>query len=381
MNFAFVCHLDPENVATWSGTPHAIIKNLRELGHSVTTVCPRDNCWHLDTRIKGRVYRHLFGKVYHAGRSPSVFRRRSRVVNEQLKSLPGVDYVLAIFPVDAAFLKSDKPIAIIHDATWCQLLDYYPGLERNVLAKESIVDGQVLDRAALNNCAKAVYFSAWAGNSAIHDMHCDASKVRAIVPGANLTARPTRSQVLESIQHRAKNECQLLFVGQDWVRKGAAKAVAVTQRLNELGTPARLYIVGCQAPENESLPESVHVLGFLDKKSPEDRQTIERLFTTSHFLILPTEADCSPIVLCEAAAFGLPCLAHDVGGVGSILQAGRTGQLFSRTSSPADWAQWLHRTFADPNAYAQLALGALDDAQTRLNWESFCKEFVNFIAS
>jgi glycosyltransferase involved in cell wall biosynthesis len=381
MNFAFVCHLDPENSATWSGTPHSIIKSLRNLGHSVTSVCPRDSSWHLDARIKGRVYRHLFGTVYHAGRSPSVFRRRAKVASKKLSSLSGVDYVLAIFPVDAAFLKSDKPIAIIHDATWYQLLDFYPGLERNRLAKESITDGQILDRAALSNCTKAVYFSTWAGNSAVQDMRCEEQKIRAIVPGANLSSRPDKAKVLEFIKSRPMDRCRLLFVGQDWIRKGAAKAVTVTQNLNELGTPAELYLVGCQPPKSVVLPECVQVLGFLDKKSPADRQTIERLFSTSHFLLLPTEADCTPIVLCEAAAFGLPYLAHDVGGVASIVQSGKTGQLFNLASTPEDWAQWLHLTFADPENYSRLAMSALEDAHARLNWDSFCQEMVRFLCS
>jgi glycosyltransferase involved in cell wall biosynthesis len=381
MNFAFVCHLDPENVATWSGTPHSIIEHLRELGHSVTSVCPRDISWHLGARVKGRMYRHLFGKIYHAGRSPAVFRQRARAVSQQLGNLPEVDYVLAIFPVDAAFLQSKKPIAIIHDATWYQLLDFYPGLERQKLASESITDGQVLDRAALNNCTKAVYFSTWAGNSAIRDMRCDVRKVRTIVPGANLSTRPAKSIVLEFIKSRPKDRCKLLFVGQDWTRKGAAKAVAVVKSLNALGTPAELYIVGCRAPESETLPDFVHQLGFLNKNVLADRQAIERLFATSHFFVLPTAADCSPIVLCEAAAYGLPCLSHDVGGVASIVQRGKTGQLFSLASQPEEWAQWLQRTFADPEAYSQSALRAYEDAQTRLNWKSFCKELVDFLRS
>lgn len=379
MNFAFVCHLDPENVATWSGTPHYIIENLRKLGHTVTSICPRDTAWHLDARIKGRVYRHLFGKVYHAGRSPSIFRRRAAILNKQLQRHPEVDYVLAIFPVDAAFLRSPKPIAIIHDSTWHQLLDFYPGLERSNLAPETITDGEALDRAALSNCSRAVYFSDWAANSAIQDMRCDPRKVRAIVPGANLRAWPAKSKVLEFIKARPHDRCQLLLVGQDWTRKGAAKAVAVTKCLNELGTPAELYIVGCQPPKDFSLPPFVHQVGFLDKDSPADRQTIERLFATSHFFIFPTTADCAGIVLCEAAAFGLPGAAHEVGGVASLMQNGSTGRLFSLDSQPGAWAEWLHRTFADFHVYSQFALRALEDAQARLNWKAFCQELVDFL--
>lgn len=381
MNFAFVCSLDPENVSTWSGIPSYIIKSLRELGHSVTAVCPPDPSWNLEQRIKGRMYRHFFHKAYHAGRSPGLLRRRARIFEKELQKTSGIDYVLTIFPVDGAYLKSEKPIAIIHDATWCQLLDFYPGLERNILAKETINDGCVSDEAALSNCTKAVYFSQWACASAERDMHCDKRKLRAIAPGSNLNSSPTEVEVRQFVKNRRTDRCQLLFVGQDWHRKGAAKAVAIAKCLNESGTPADLHIVGCSAPKGEVLPEYIHVLGFLDKNSPANRQTITRLFETCHFFVLPTIADTAGIVFCEAASYGMPCLTHEVGGVGSIVVAGRNGKLFSLSSQPQEWAQYLRQAFANPDAYMQAAMSSLQEARNRLNWASFSKEFVEFLHS
>lgn len=381
MNFAFVCSLNPEDVATWSGIPSFIVKALRKLGHSVTIVCPADPSWHLEQRVKGRIYKHFFGKVYHAGRSPGLLQQRARLFEKELKKLPGIDYVLAIFPIDAAYLKSEKPIAIIHDATWCQLLDFYPGLERNVLAKETITDGCTSDQAALHNCKKAVYFSQWACASAVRDLHCDERKLRAIPPGSNLNFCPSEYEVVQFLKDRRKDRCQLLLVGQDWHRKGASKAVAITKCLNELGTPADLHIVGCQAPDGEVLPEYIHVQGFLDKNSPTNRQIIDRLFESCHFFVLPTIADAAGIVFCEAASYGMPCLAHDLGGIASIIEPGKNGQLFSLTSKPQEWAEWLQKTFANHDTYLHFALNSLKEAHNRLNWESFCKKFVEFLRS
>jgi glycosyltransferase involved in cell wall biosynthesis len=351
------------------------------LGHSVTVVCPKDSLWHLEARIKGRIYKHFAGKVYHAGRSPSLLRQRARAFNKQLQELSSIDYILTIFPVDAAYLKTEKPIAVIHDATWFQLLDFYPGLERSKLANESVADGYAMDLAALRKCKKAVYFSTWASTSAIRDMHCEQHKVRTIAPGANLTVRPARSQALQHLKTRSKDRCQLLFIGQEWERKGAGKAVTIAKCLNEMGTPTELNIVGCPAPENEVMPEFVRIHGFLNKNSAQDRQTIERLFASSHFFVLPTTADCTPIVLCEAAFYGLPSLSHDVGGVATIVQSGKTGQLFSLTSSPQEWAQWLRDIYADAKTYSGFAERSIEDAHARLNWESFGRELVNFLRS
>lgn len=381
MNFAFVCHLDPEDVSTWSGIPHFIIKTLRELGHSVTSVSPKDSSWHLGTRIRGRIYRHFFGKVYHAGRSPTVLRRQAKAFDKKLEKLSQIDYVLTIFPRDAAFLKPQKPIVVIHDATWHQLIDFYPGLEQNVLANETVNDGHVVDMAALRNCKKAAYFSPWACASAVDDMNCEARKVRAIAPGANLDKHLSKLQVLQIIKDRSKDRCKLLFIGQDWQRKGAAKAIAITKCLNDLGTIAEIYIVGCSAPKGEILPEFVHVLGFLKKGSPSDRKKIEQLFATSHFFVLPTMADCTPIVMCEAAVYGIPCLSHNVGGVSAIVQTGKNGQLFSLNSQPLEWAQWLHELFNDSNSYLEFATRSLEDAHARLNWGSFCQGLIEFLRS
>ncbi|WP_137463714.1 glycosyltransferase, partial [Escherichia coli] len=44
-------------------------------------------------------------------------------------------------------------------------------------------------------------------------------------------------------------------------------------------------------------------------------------------LLLPTIADCYGMVFCEAAAFGLPVVATDTGGVSSIVINERTGIL------------------------------------------------------
>ena len=381
MNFAFVCHLDPENMSTWSGTPSFIIKTLRELGHSVTSVCPQDLSWHLTARFKGRIQKHFFGRNYHAGRSPRVLKRRAKILGAALNRLTEIDYVLTIFPTDAAFLKSEAPIAIIHDATWSQLLDFYPGLERDYLAKETIEDGFISDLAALTNCKKSIYFSAWARASAIRDMRCEQTKVRTIAPGANLLNRPLKLQVLRYIENRSTERCKLLFVGQDWRRKGADKAVAITKHLNELGAPAELHLVGCLPPDNRSIPNYVILHGFLDKCLPKDCQNLDHLFATSHFFVLPTIAENAGVVFCEAASYGMPSLTHNIGGVATIVQDRKNGRLFDLNSTPLEWAQWIQAVFQDQKAYSQFAAWSLEDAHTRLNWESFCKELVEFLSS
>ena len=55
-------------------------------------------------------------------------------------------------------------------------------------------------------------------------------------------------------------------------------------------------------------------------------------------MLFPTRADCTPIALCEAAAYGIPVVAADVGGISSIVTP-NTGRLMPATSTPEDYAE------------------------------------------
>ena len=59
-----------------------------------------------------------------------------------------------------------------------------------------------------------------------------------------------------------------------------------------------------------------------------ERDTLYRAFAESHFLVLPTQADCTPLVIAEANAFGVPCLVSVLGGLPTLVQDGQNGRLY-----------------------------------------------------
>ncbi len=109
-------------------------------------------------------------------------------------------------------------------------------------------------------------------------------------------------------------------MGVDWHRKGGDIAYAVAKRLNQIGLPTELTVVGCQPLINEPIPKFVKSLGFIKKSAPEGKERLNRLIIESHFLILPSLADCTPMVFPEANSLGVPCLSTKVGGIPSIIQ-------------------------------------------------------------
>jgi glycosyltransferase involved in cell wall biosynthesis len=171
------------------------------------------------------------------------------------------------------------------------------------------------------------------------------------------------------IDRRPRDHCRMLFISVDWQRKGGPTALAVAEELNRRGLDTRLTVVGCE-PESESpLPPFVDALGFISKRTDEGQRRLSELLGGSHFFLLPTRADCTPIVYCEAAAFGLPSLATRTGGVPSVIRDDVNGQLFDLDASAGAYADYVERVFRDEQAYRKLACGAFQEYRSRLNWD------------
>jgi glycosyltransferase involved in cell wall biosynthesis len=114
--------------------------------------------------------------------------------------------------------------------------------------------------------------------------------------------------------------------------------VRVTQELNDMGLEARLTIAGCRPPDGAFLPDFVKVLGYISKSTREGAKALERLLTTFHFVILPTKADCTPMVFPEANSFGIPCITTDVGGIPTVIRDGVNGQKLSPAADACEGA-------------------------------------------
>ncbi|MFZ2653924.1 MAG: glycosyltransferase [Victivallales bacterium] len=67
-----------------------------------------------------------------------------------------------------------------------------------------------------------------------------------------------------------------------------------------------------------------HVNEFLGTRNEE---RLSELYAAADLFIYPTKADTFPLVLEEAIACGVPCVAFDVGGCGSLVKEGISGSL------------------------------------------------------
>jgi len=272
--------------------------------------------------------------------------------------------VFSIWTNPIAYLRTEKPIAFWGDATFAGLMDYYPHYSN--LCAETIRGANRAEDLALLKCRLAIYSSEWAANTAIQHYGVDPAKVKVVPFGANINSSRTIQDIERIIQNKNSEVCRLLFVGVDWFRKGGDIAVEVAAELNQLGVRTELHIVGCDPPGK--MPGFVKAHGFISKTSQAGRHFLDVLFSQSHFIILPSRADCTPVVFPEAGSFGLPCLATRVGGIPTVIRDGVNGQTFAVDQMPGACCDYVERLWSSKQEYAQLALSSFQEYAERLNW-------------
>ena len=379
LNLIFYDYRDsPEDKHAWSGTAAHIIDGLRKAGQHVTSIGPVlpalrraiiAPIWH--------GYRRLRRLHYIADRHVLVGHVFSAVGNRLIRKHPEADAILTVQTTCAAFLDTPKPVFLILDATWGQIVEQYPYFYASRQPALTLRGGFELDRRTFEKSnLYLLATSRWVADRAVAEYGMDPDRTHILPWGANFVEDPERDLVLNAIDQRSGEHCNLLFVGKDFERKGGPLAVEIAAGLRARGIPATLHIVGCQPKD---LPEFVNVHGFLSKVDAKDARTLETLYATSDFFVMPTRAEAQAIVFNEAAAFGLPVAATDVGGVSTTVRAGDWGLLPALDAPAADYVDWIADLFRDRVRYRETARRARDDYEARLSNRSYTRGLITII--
>ena len=96
-------------------------------------------------------------------------------------------------------------------------------------------------------------------------------------------------------------------------------------------------------------------------------------------MIVPTLFDCYGIVFCEAAAYGVPSLAANVGGVGQIIRSGENGFLLSPKTDATGYAECIIQTI-EKDTYRALSDSAIADFSKRLNWNVWLEKTMDVLS-
>ncbi len=366
MKIAYVTTYNAQTLGsnTWR-SGYYIAKALQAQGCIVHYIGPLRQKYLAYTKLKSFIYRSVLNKRYLFDREPLVLKDFAQQTAQEMAQ-QDIDVVFSPGIVPIAFLECSKPIVFWADATFAGMVDFFPSFSN--LCKETIRNGNFVEQSALQRCHLAIYACDWAAKTALDSYDVASTKVKVIPFGANIDCECSADEIEHVIDARPQDFCKLIWVGVDWLRKGGDIAVAVAKELNDSGLKTELTIVGCEPVMQKPLPQYIKAVGYIDTATPQGLETMSTLYRTSHFLILPTRADCEPNVLREANAFGVPSIATDIGGIRTVIQDGVNGFLVPANATPQEYCDYISYQYCAYDEYKKLALSSFNKYQLVHNW-------------
>ncbi len=202
--------------------------------------------------------------------------------------------------------------------------------------------------------------SNWAASSVVRDYGIPPSKVLSVPPFV-----PTSTVY----KPRASGPTKLLFVGNDFHRKGGPQIVKVF--LDGFQAYGELHIV---TKARTDIPQHPRIHVHTDLTKADDR--LRMLYETAHVFVFPTTRDISPLVVREAMAHGLPVITTPLAGIPEIVDDGKTG-LFIPPGDADALAKALKRLLASDAMREDYGRAALEKADS-LNRESIAGRDILF---
>ena len=254
------------------------------------------------------------------------FYRSNWTVRAGLRARRALGAIARGGPIDALFVHTQVPAVLTSD--WLRRVPSVVSLDATPLQYDQLGASYAhatgprwleqlkwrLNRRAFHAARHVVAWSGWARQGVIDGYGVAPERVSVIPPGVHTAdwARPEPRDAHDG-------PVRVLFVGGDAERKGGLLLVEVVRRLRtELELELDLVTRSLVAPE-----PGVRVHHGIRANSPEMRA----LYHQADVFCLPTDGDCLPMVLAEAAASGLPSVATAVAGIPEIVRDGETGLL------------------------------------------------------
>ena len=373
---------DPYDQSSWSGIPYSLRTALEQRLERVSVFKPGP-----PKRTPPNVIRRVWhgGTKFQLWMTEAALRQTAREVHAEIERVRP-DAVLSISSQCLIYLeRPGVPVFMFNDTdrfTWHELYkkwDPMPLLGPQYIAGEA--------RAA-RRIDGLCFGSRWACDEADKVFSTPQESVRDklhVTPlGANWVPKLSRDEVMARVAGRAADEIEMLFVGRDWERKGGPTAVEVARLLHERGRRVRLHVVGCrpELPTEMTGQEGfVSMHGVMRQSDPAENAALAELFLWSHFLIVPTVAECFGIAFAEAQAFGLPPISRAVDALPSVIVDGETGLLFDRSAPASEYVERILALMADRSAYEAMALRARLRFEELLNWDQTAAGIVRGISA
>ena len=372
IKIAFLSVNDPLDKRSWSGTTFYIGQTLQRNVGDVDFLGPVPLPFWLDKTLRAiaKAARILFKKEYNIKHSLLLSWYFSGVFKKRLKNNRYDCIVAPAAATELSLFSSSIPVIYVADTTFKLISNYYKKDFENV-SSLSLWEGNHIESRSLSKSAHLIYSSQWAAQSAIKDYNIAAGKVSVMPLGANMDGTPDRGLIFDKQKNKTLT---LLYLAVEWERKGGSIAFDALKHLEKMGVAAKLIVCGCVPPAAFAHP-FMEVIPFLNKNIQQDHERFVSLLSTVHFLILPTRADCSLLVACEANAYGVPAITTNTGGVTDIVKDGVNGYCLPYDAKGDAYATLIYEIYSDEMRYQQLITSSRERFESDLNWDVWAEGF------
>lgn len=303
--------------------------------------------------VAAATFRARRGWVERFYKSELAVRLRSRNAERAMRGL-GADATVVV-QVHALFQLEDVPSVLYIDCTHAQSAAMWPAW--NPLKGAALVEWYRRERAGYEAARHLFAFSEATRHSLVSDYGIDPSRITVTGAGVNFRRLP---DVTPST--RADGPSTILFVGNDFTRKGGPLLLEAFRRVREAFPDARLQLVG--AGTRLSPQPGVQMLGRI-----EDRARIESLYRDAAVFVVPSHFDPYPLVALEAMSFGLPVVASRQMGTPEMIDDGVTGRLIT-PGRVDELAAVLIELLGDRAGATRIGVAARAEVERRFTWDS-----------
>jgi len=173
----------------------------------------------------------------------------------------------------------------------------------------------------------------------------------------------------------ASDRKRILWVGRMSPEKGLDVLINAMREVVREIPQAHLTLVG-DGPERGTIERMVRdyqLGGHIRMEGFRSYEEIPQHFRASQVFVLPSLREGLPLVILEAFASGLPCVASHVGGIGAIIEDGVTGYLVS-PSSVSELSQKVITLLKSPKVRRALGERARRKVEDHYSWDTIADQ-------
>ena len=369
IKIGYLTAYDPKDKRSWSGIHYRMYTALEKEFPGIVLLGPikKNNLLEKTLYFISVFHLKMFYRRYNKLHNVLRSKFYAKEIQKKLKK-ENLDILFApAAATEIAFLKTNIPICYLSDTSFGQLSQYYESFA--LFSALSQRESNIVERRALKKSAHLIYSSSWAAKYVIEHYSADKEKISIIPFGANLDFSLDK----ELAEKTFDNTLHILFAAKHWSRKGGDIVLKTFQILEKKNGNVKLTILGCEPPIEIS-NSRIQVIPFLNKNLPEEEERFLNIFKDAHLFFLPTRADCTPIVICEANAFGIPVITTATGGVTSLVKDGENGYALSIDAGPEEYAAIIQELLDEPKKLKEMSEKARGKFEKELNWDNWAAE-------